>query len=306
MTRLLFPLRENRLIASFALKTKSSRNVSALLAACSLFFSASADTAGAPNGRDLIERSLAAGERNELQLSPYVSRSRSDSKQFAPDGSVKSEEVKTFDDVEVDEFHVRKLVAKNDKPLTGADRQKEEARVAKLIAQRKRETPEAKQKRLADAEEKRDKDHRFSHELLDAFDYNVVGEETIDGRKCWVLDATPHPGYKPKELKAQIFPHLRGRLWIDQQDLLWVKADANAVDQFSVGFSMIAKLDQGARLVLEQSRLPDGTWIVRKTGLKASGRIAMVKHFSIENVTSSDNYRKVPANLKIVDGKEEF
>jgi len=31
-----------------------------------------------------------------------------------------------------------------------------------------------------------------------------------------------------------------------------------------------------------------------------------VKHFSIENVTSSDNYRKVPANLKIVDGKEEF
>ena len=294
------------LLHPFINKTKLIENVCVCCVALLLFSASSRAALSSPKGRDLVEKSIEAGERNEEQLHSYVSRTRSDSKQLAADGSVKSEETKTFDDITVDGFHIRSLVAKDDKPLAGSDREKEESRVAKLVAQRKHETPQEAEKRRNDAKEKRDKDHRFSHELLDAFDYNVAGQETINGRKAWIVDATPHPGYEPKELKARMFPHLRGRLWIDAEDLLWVKAEADGIDQFSIGFSVIAKLNPGAHLSLEQMREPDGTWVVRRMGIKASGRLALVKRFSIESVTMSDNFRKVPAAQRIGDGKEDF
>jgi len=297
---------ETRHAAHSQRTTKNARNVLSVFVGISLYFVFPLVSKELPEPRELIIRSLDAGEKNEQQLRAYVSRTRSNLKQFETDGSLKSEEIKTFDEVLLDGFHVRKLIAKNDKPLSPSDAQKEDARLTKLIAQRKRETPEARQHRLAEAKEKHEKDRRFSRELLDAFDYKLAGEETVNGRKAWVLDATPHPGYKPKELKAQIFPHLRGRLWIDQADLLWIKADANAVEPFSIGFSALAKLDEGARLFFEQTRLTDGTWVSSKFGIKANARLAMLKHISIDNLTISDNFRKVAPETKLHDAKDDF
>ena len=296
----------NTLMAGLAKKTNNLKNVFAPIAFISLVSSVFGQAAAPPDAHTLVERSLAAGEKNEDLLGSYVSRTRSATKQFNSDGSLKSEEVKTYDYIERGEYFIKSLVAKNDQLLTGSERQKEEDRLAKLIAQRKRETPEARARRLEEQKVKRDKNRRFTHELLNAFDYKLTGEEIVDGRKAWKLDAVPHPGFQPKELKAQIFLHLRGSLWLDQADLLWAKADANAFEPFSVGFSMVAKLDQGARISLEQTRLADGVWVVRKTALKATGRLALVKHFSIENVSTSDSFRKVPRALRISDGKEDF
>jgi hypothetical protein len=306
MTRPVFLHEETRHAARPYRTTKVARNVLCVFVGISLFFVFPLLANELPEARNLILRSLEAGERNEEQLRAYVSRTRSSLKQFETDGSLKSEEIKTFDDVLLDGFHVRKLVAKNNRPLTADDAQKEDARIAKLISQRKRETPEARLRRLADAQEKRDKDRRFSRELLDAFDYQLVGEEILNGRRVWAVDATPHPGYKPKEFKAQIFTHLRGRIWIDQADLLWVKADAKALEPFSIGFSALAKLDQGARLFFEQTRLPDGTWVSTRVGVIANARVAMLKHISIDNLTTSDNFRKVAPETRLHDAKDDF
>ncbi len=286
--------------------TNIMRNVLATFVGIFAFFALTAPAQALPDARDLIVKSLAAGEKNEQQLRSYVSRTRSDLKRFEQDGKLKTEEIKTYDDAVIDGFHVRSLVAKNDKPLSDADRAKEDGRVAKLVASRRRETPAQREKRIADAKEKREKGRRFSHELLDAFDFRVVGEETLNDRKAWVLEAVPHAGYKPKELKAEIFLHLSGRIWIDQEDLLWVKADATATEPFALGFSALAKLDKGAHLFFEQTRLPDGTWVPVKSGIKANGRVAMLAHVSIESLLTSQNFRKVLPETRIQDAKDDF
>jgi len=306
MARLLFQRDNSRTVCELRKTTKMARNVLGSFAGLSLLFGMAAMPKDLPDARDLVSRSLAAGERNEQPLLAYVNRTRADTKQLEPDGRIKSEEIKTFEDIQVDGLHIRKLVAKNDKPLTGSDQQKEEKRIAKLVAQRKNESPEERARRLADQKEKRDKEHRFSHELLAAFDFQIVGEEILNGRKTWLLDAAPHPGYKPKELKAQMFPHLRGKIWIDEQDLLWVKAEAFAIEAFSVGLSLLVKVDQGGHIFFEQSRLADGTWVVSKVGFRANVRLAMMKHLAIDSLSISDNYRKVPPESRVVEIKDEF
>lgn len=287
-------------------KTKRSENVCAPRTLVALFCVASASQGALPNGHELMAKSLAGGERNEEMLRSYVRRTRSVLKQLASDGSAKEEETKIYDDTVVDGFHVRTLVEKDGQPLTGADKQKEYARVAKLVAQRTHETPKAREKRLGDAAQEREKDRKFTREILDAFDFTVTGEESVNGRNAWVIDAVPHPGYQPKEMRSQMFTRLRGRVWVDQEDFIWVKAEADGTDSFGVGFSVLAKLDKGAHLSLEQIRLADGTWVVRRVGFKASGRIALVKHFNIDSVSTSEQFRKVPPQQRIGNGKDEY
>ncbi|MDQ6677908.1 MAG: hypothetical protein M3Z09_11485 [Acidobacteriota bacterium] len=277
----------------------------ACLLGLALFSSCAQAALEVPDARELIRRSLEAGERNELALRTYVARTRSVSKQLDPEGKVKSEDIKTYDDVVVDGIHVRKLVEKDDKPLDPADLTKENERVAKLVATRRHESPAQRDQRLSDANAKREKNRNFTHEILGAFDFRVLREEIVSGRKAWVLQAVAHPGYRPKELKSQIFPHVRGTIWVDQDEFFWQKAEADAVEPFSVGFSLAVKVDQGAHIFFEQTRLEDGTWVVRQVALKANLRLALVKRVSIEHVTTSTNWRKISSNAPVIESKEE-
>lgn len=287
-------------------RTAAIRNVLRTFVGILTFFAVHAIGKELPDAHNLMMKSLAAGEKNEQQLRSYVSRTQSDAKRFEQDGNLKTEEVKTFDDVLVNGFHVSKLVAKNGKPLTDADQQKEDSRIAKLVEARKRETPEQHERRLAAAKEKQEKMWRFAREILDAFDFQMAGEETLNGRKAWVVDAVPHPGYKAKEMKAEIFLHLTGRVWVDQEDFIWIKADARAVEPFALGFSALAKLDKGAHLFFEQTRLADGTWVSSRASIKANARVAMVAHIAVENLTISENFRKVDPGTRLHDAKDDF
>ncbi len=234
--------------AGFRNKTKRTKNVWTIRSAAALFCIVSAAQGSFPNGHELMTKSLAAGERNEEMLRSYVRRTQSVLRQLASDGSLKEEETRIHDDTVVDGYHVRTLVEKNGKPLAGSDKEKENARVSKLIGLRTHATSKARDQRLQEAQQEREKDRRFTREILDAFDFTVIGQETINGRNAWVVDAVPHPGYQPKEMRSQMFTRLKGRVWVDQEDSIWVKAEADGTDSFGVGFSVVAKLDKGAHL----------------------------------------------------------
>jgi hypothetical protein len=104
-----------------------------------------------------------------------------------------------------------------------------------------------------------------------------------------------------EKMRAQIFPHLKGKVWIDQQDFLWTKAEAVAIDPFSVGFGIIAKLEQGAYLYFDQTRWPDGVWLLRDSGIHAIAHVAVVKRIGIEQESTFDNFRKAPAGVQVVE-----
>jgi hypothetical protein len=281
--------------------TSKMRNVSTLLCCFIAFSHSNAASNSLLNARAIMKKSLDAGDRNALRVREYASRKHVDEKQLDTDGSVRSETTKTYDDVVIDGILIRKLVAKDGKPLSPSEAQKEEERVNRIATSRKQETSSERTKRLNEEERKRIKSHDFSQEVYDAFEFRLVGEDQIEGRKNWVIEATPAPGYEPKEMRAKIFPHLKGKVWIDEQDYLWTKAEAFAIDPFTVGFGIIAKLEQGAHLYFDQTRSPDGIWLLRDSGLRAVAHIAIVKRIGIEQVSTFDNFRKVPSGVEVVE-----
>lgn len=253
------------------------------------------------NVREIVLQSLEAGSRNALRQREYSSTKHVDEKQLDPDGSVRTQTLKTFEPAIVDGFILRKLVAKDGRPLPDFEAHKEDERIRRLVGARKRETPGEKAARLAEEQRKRDKQYGFNREIFEAFNFELAREEDVDGRKNWLIEATPVAGYKPQEMRGQFFRHIKGKIWIDERDHVWTKAEAVAIEPISFGFGIIAKLDTGAHLSFQQTREPDGVWLVRSTAIRAIAHIAIVKRIAVEQVSRYDNFRKVPPGVIVVD-----
>ena len=283
-------------------KTSKRGNVWAR-AAYFMMFAAALGAAPPPgvDAAELVRRSLEAGRLNAEHIPSWLSGYVVDEKQTGEKGEAKSEETRTYDYVLVDGVYIRKLIAKNDKPLSADEAKREDQRAARLVRARKEEDAEAKEKRLAERAKKKRKEREFSNEILEAFAFKLVGEESAAGRSAWVVAANPRPGYKPKDMRASIFPHVRGKIWIDEKDYLWSKAEADAFEPISAGVSFVAKLDEGAHLFFEQVRMGDGTWLLKKSGIRANARVMMVKRVAIDQTTVYRNFRSVPAGAEVDD-----
>ena len=69
----------------------------------------------------------------------------------------------------------------------------------------------------------------------------------------------------------------------------------------AIGFGIIAKLEQGAHLYFDQTRSLDGVWLLRGSRLTAVAHIAIVRRIGIEQVSTFDNFRKVPSGVEVVE-----
>jgi hypothetical protein len=279
--------------------TSRDRNVFGLACLLAASVSPIAAQTKSVDAHEIMKQSLAAGSINAQRSRDYVSQNRVLEKEIEADGAVRSEVVKGYQTLVVDGVLVKKLVMKNDRPLPADEARKEDERIRKLVREYKEESTAAKRKRIEEQDKKREKEREFGKEILDAFIFKVIGEEAVSGRKSWVIEANPRPGFAPREMRAKIFPHIKGRIWIDQSDKLWTKVDAIGIDAFSVGFGIVAKLEQGAHLYFEQDRLEDGTWVLRQAGLRANTRVAMVKRIAVDRLSTYRDYQKVPAGFDL-------
>src|SRR5207302_4439797 len=64
----------------------------------------------------------------------------------------------------------------------------------------------------------REEGRKFLKEITDAFDFRLLGEESIEGRPSWIIEGTPRSGFKPTLNHADVPTKLRGKLWIDVVD----------------------------------------------------------------------------------------
>jgi len=68
-----------------------------------------------------------------------------------------------------------------------------------MTEQRRKETNEQRERRIADSERRDERHHEPMKELPDARYFRLVGEEALRAARCTrSTHARPKPGYKPK------------------------------------------------------------------------------------------------------------
>ena len=269
----------------------SMRAVLLLAAACTF--------AAAQDPREIVRRSVQLMGQNLAVARNYTFLERAETRELDADAHVKTRKVMLYDVTLLEGSPYRRLVGKDDHPLSPEEERNEQKKLADSIAQRQKETPAAHARRIADWEKKRQREREPLNEVPDAFNFQIVGEAQIDGRDAWIIDAAPRPGYRARSSIAKLFPKLRGKLWIDKADYQWVKTEAEATDSISWGL-FIARLSKGARVDIQMTRVNDEVWLPKRVEAKVSARVALVKKYRIESETSYSNYRKFQVESRMV------
>src|ERR1700737_1398668 len=196
----------------------------------------SVSTAQQPDAREIIRRSVAASEHNWKIARNYTFLQRTEECQINSAGQVKSKQVKTHDVTLLEGSPYFRLTERDDHPLPPAEENKEQEKLNKSIAGRLKETPAQRERRIHEYEQRRERQRADVAEVPEAFDFRIVGEERVEGRDTWVVDATPRRDYHPRTRDTKILSHVKGRLWIDRQTFQWVKLEAEVIDPVSGGF----------------------------------------------------------------------
>jgi hypothetical protein len=254
--------------------------------------------------REIVRRAVEVDSRNQEIARNYTFLERQETRQLDSADGVKQRDVRTWDITMLEGSHYRRLISRNDRPLSPAEEKKEQEKLQQSIEGRRKETPEERERRLADWRRRQAKQHEPLREMLDAFDFHLAGEETLNGGPAWVIDATPKPGYKPKLPSAAYFPKIRARLWISQAGSQWVKVEAETLDTISFG-GFLLRLAKGGHLTLEQTLVNDEVWLPKHVMLRASARLVLVKGYrGVIEYTFSD-YRKFQAESRITAIEEK-
>jgi len=230
----------------------------------------------AQDASQIVLRSLEVDRANTETARNYTFLQREQERLLDGSGRVKSKQSRTLDVTLLEGSPYRRLVARNDQPLSPAEQKKEEEKLRKSIEDRSHETPEQRAQRIADWERRQQRRREPLKELPAAFDFKLAGQETLDGREAYVIDATPKPGYKPKVASASYLPKIKGRIWIDNHDYHWAKAEMETLDTISfAGF--LLRLSKGSRLTLEQARINNEVWLPKRVLLQGSLRLILIK-----------------------------
>ena len=253
----------------------------------------------AQDARQIVLRSLELDSRNERIARNYTFVARNETRQIDRQGRLKQRRVLTYDVTLLEGSPYTRLIARDDKPLSPAEQRKEEEKLRKSIEQRRKETPDQRTRRLADWEKKRREQHDPLLEIPEAFELRVAGSERVDGKDAWIIDGTPRPGFRPKSRLARFFPKFKGRLWIDKQDSVWVKAEVDVLDIISFGL-FLARLQKGAHLTFEQTRVNDEVWLPKRVTVAFAARVLLLKTIRAEVDATFRDYRKFQSESRLV------
>ena len=242
--------------------------------------------------KELVRRASENEFQNEKLQKYYTYVQREETRKLDSEGRVKSTESETSDVMVLYGEGVNRVIARDDRPLSPEDSAKVEAKIDKFMRERKNETPDEKQKRLAEQEKDRQKERAYVSEISEAYNFHLDGIEKLNGRDTYVISAEPRPDYHAQTRAARaLLPAFHFKVWIDKADCQWVKLDAEALDNASYGLFLL-RLHKGTRAHLEQVRVNDEVWLPAKVNLKVDARVVLFKSYLEEIDINYKDYKK--------------
>lgn len=195
--------------------------------------------------------------------------------------------VKTYEVLMIDGSPYKKLIADNGQPLPAGQASSEELKLQQEMARRRNETPRARHKRVAEYQRERRQDNALMREMVRAFDFKLAGEETLNGRRCFVVEASPRPDYVPRSRETKVLKGMRGKMWIDEGQYQWVRVHAEVFRPVAFGL-FIAHAEPGTEFTLEQQPVEGNLWLPSHFSVRVNASILFWSRRSWDDETYSE------------------
>ena len=254
--------------------------------------------------KEIVRRSVEVDHHNFERAQKYTCTQRQVLKHLDKHGNVKSTEIKTYDiNFYFGEFYPQ-LVQIDDKPLNEKEQKKEDEKLEKFLAKHRKESDEDRQKRREKQEKERQEGRAFVRDVVNAYDFRLLGEEKISGEDTWVIEATPRKDFKPTQPHADILKKIKGRLWIEKKDYNYVQVEAETTDTISFGLFLF-RIHPGSRFLIETTHVNNELWAIKRFYVNGGARIALLKNEIAEQEDVFSNYKKFSTSITILPDMKE-
>jgi len=247
-----------------------------------------------PDAAEIIRHSVDRDAYNFERFKNYTFLERSEERRYGRNGGLSSKEIETYEFMVLGDRPYGRLVERDDKPLSAKETRKEQEKLDKEQSKRQRESASDKAKEDKDRAEQR----AYLREIPEAFNLTIQGTEQIGGRPVWVIGAQPKRGYKPKLKRAELLTKLRGKIWVDQADYQWVKAEVEVIDPISFGLGLLRRQPD---FFVHADLLELEVWLPSHIGIRADARVAYLRKLREELDITYRDYKKFQADSRIVE-----
>jgi hypothetical protein len=251
------------------------------------------------DAREMVRRSVELDRNNWIERADYTWIGRSRERHFDARDQVTSDRQEAWEMLVIDGLLFTRMLERDGKPLPAAEQRKQQQKLDKDTAKLASQTAEEKQRRAAEYEKSRRLGRAFLLEIPDAFDLRLEGSDTVDGQDVWVISGVPKPGYRAKSRDGAALSKIRGKMWIEKAGYQWVRVEAETIATISIGL-FLARLNPGAKLVMEQTRISGQVWFPKRLYMAGKGRVALVKRIAEDDEITWTDYKKFQVDSRIV------
>ncbi len=237
-------------------------------------------------------------DKIEAILEDYSYTQKITSREPGKDGVLRDTESETVQLSFYKGNRIRRVIEKNDQPLSEKEQAEEDKNAQKRVAEIEKEIAKKEAKTVeqnADGTPDDENNRRISiTELLRASNLVNPRRERFRGRDVVVFDFEPNPNFDYKNAKSflKFFGKTAGVMWIDETDKQVARIEATLADNFKIGGGLLANLKKGASFTLEQERVNDEIWLPSNIDINLSVKVLLVKGISVNQTIKSYNYRK--------------
>ena len=200
--------------------------------------------------------------------------------------------------IETREWLIGRLTRINGKPLTSQQRKGEDDRLERLLN-------DTNALRKEDASQRKDKlrVREIVRALPEAFVYEYGGFETnSDGDRVERLTFAPKVGFRPSTRELDVLTGMKGTMRVNTAAMRIERIEATLFRSVSLGWGIVARFDPGGTFVLEQARIGDGRWAIKRLVVHFSGKVLLVKSLRIDSTLTTTGFRRMPNDLSLTQG----
>ncbi len=180
----------------------------------------------------------------------------------------------------------RRLIAKDGKPTDPKDLEKEDGKHDKKLKEYakklEREGTGERERRQAKEAEANRKEETAIEEMFRIYGIKMEGRDLLDEQPAIILSFRPRSGYKPKTDEGKILAKLGGRAWFNEQDHELARIEVKLIDNISLGWGLLARINRGAEGVLRRQKINGEIWLPVEVHFIGSARILLVKGMNVD------------------------
>lgn len=183
------------------------------------------------------------------------------------------------------------LIAINDSPLSAADEQKEQARLADLLSD-----PSEQRRRKQEEEKDAARAMKLVRLLPNAFLYRYTGTGKAPGGEVEKFAFTPNPKFDPPDLETDAMTKMTGEIWIDIAQERVARLEGHLQEDVDFAWGILGRLNKGGWLVLEQEDVGNHQWRIVRFKMSVSGRVVF-KTKVFDTTIDQSHFAPLPVGL---------